>query len=174
MEIKQIQDKLNEMLSGTGRRLVFWYDDDASYEESIHDIVFADGAKLWIVTQDNWFETKLQIEVRDPESSYLLYAPFPRPDDRGNYLADIFYYSQHFYSDRLIQLMGELGIPASCQDEVKRFRKFWTAGNTEKFRKLGIEEMTRDKIQLGILCVLAGVRTLSFDELLRKVVLAGT
>ena len=39
MEIKQIQDKLNEMLSGTGRRLVFWYDDDASYEESIHDIV---------------------------------------------------------------------------------------------------------------------------------------
>ena len=174
MEIKQIQDKLNEMLSGTGRRLVFWYDDDASYEDSIHDIVLADGAKLWIVTQDNWFETKLQIEVRDPESSYLLYAPFPRPGDRGNYLADIFYYSQHFYSDRLIQLMGELGIPASCQDEVKRFRKFWTAGNTEKFRKLGIEEMTKDKLQLGIMCVLAGVRTLSFDELLRKVVLAGT
>lgn len=174
MEIKQIQDKLNEMLSGTGRRLVFWYDDDASYEDSIHDIVLADGAKLWIVTQDNWFETKLQIEVRDPESSYLLYAPFPRPDDRGNYLADIFYYSQHFYSDRLIQLMGELGIPASCQDEVKRFRKFWTAGNTEKFRKLGIEEMTKDKLRLGIMCVLAGVRTLSFDELLRKVVLAGT
>ena len=174
MDIKQIQDKLNEMLSGTGRRLVFWYDDDASYEDSIHDIVLADGAKLWIVTQDNWFETKLQIEVRDPESSYLLYAPFPRPDDRGNYLADIFYYSQHFYSDRLIQLMGELGIPASCQDEVKRFRKFWTAGNTEKFRKLGIEEMTKDKLRLGIMCVLAGVRTLSFDELLRKVVLAGT
>ena len=55
MEIKQIQDKLNEMLSGTGRRLVFWYDDDASYEDSIHDIVLADGAKLLIVSQDNWF-----------------------------------------------------------------------------------------------------------------------
>ena len=108
MDIKQIQDKLNEMLSGPGRRLVFWYDDDASYEESIQDLALAEGVKLWIVTETNWFETKLQIEVRDPASSYLLYAPFPRPDDRGHYLADLFYYSQHFYSDRLIQIMGDL------------------------------------------------------------------
>ena len=174
MDIKQIQDKLNEMLSGPGRRLVFWYDDDASYEESIRDLALAEGVKLWIVTETNWFETKLQIEMRDPDSSYLLYAPFPRPEDRGNFLADLFYYSQHFYSDRLVQIMGDLGIPASCQDEVKRFRKFWTGSNTEKFRKLGIEEITKEKLQLGILCVLAGVRTLSFDELLRKVVLSGT
>ena len=174
MDLKEIQDKLNQMLIGNGRKLVFWYDDDASYEENIRDFVLAEGVKLWIVTDNNWFETKLQMEVRDPDSSYLIYAPFPRPDDRENYLADLFYYSQHFYSDKLVQVMGDLGIPSSCQDEVKRFRKFWTAGNTEKFRKLGIEDITKDKLQLAILCVIAGVKALSFDELLKKVVLAGT
>ena len=173
MDLSGIQDKLNEMLTGTGRKLVFWYDDDASYEDSICDFALAEGAKLWVVTDSNWFETKLQIEERDPSSNYLIYAPFPRPDDRENYLADLFYYSQHFYSDKLVQLMGDLGIPASCMDEVKRFRKFWTTGNTEKFSKLSIEEMTEEKLHLGILCVLAGVKTLSFDELLKKLVLAG-
>ena len=174
MDLSGVQEKLNEMLTGTGRKLVFWYDDDASYEDSIRDFVLAEGAKLWVVTDSNWFETKLQIEERDPSSNYLIYAPFPRPDDRENYLTDLFYYSQHFYSDKLIQLMGDLGIPASCTDEVKRFRKFWTAGNTEKFSKLSIDDITTEKLHLGILCVLAGVKTLSFDEMLKKVVLAGT
>ena len=174
MDLKEIQDKLNAMFAGAERKLVFWYDDDASYEENIHDFELAEGVKLWIVTESNWFETKLQIEERDSESSYLIYAPFARPDDRENFLADIFYYSQHFYSDKLVQIMGDLGIPASCHDEVKRFRKFWTSGNTDKFRKLAIEDITKEKLHLGMLCVLANVKTLSFDELLKKTVLAGT
>ena len=82
MDLREIQDKLNLMLTGNGRKLVFWYDDDASYEENIRDFALAEGVKLWIVTDNNWFETKLQMEVRDPDSSYLIYAPFPRPDDR--------------------------------------------------------------------------------------------
>ena len=95
MDLKEIQDKLNTMLTGAGRKLVFWYDDDASYEENIRDFELVESTKLWIVTDSNWFETKLQIEERDPEGNYLIYAPFPRPDDRENFLADIFYYSQH-------------------------------------------------------------------------------
>ena len=134
MNQRDVQDKLNLLLTGSGRKIVFWYDDDAAYEENIHDFELAEGVKLWIVTKSNWFETKLQIEERDLESSYLIYAPFARPDDRENFLADIFYYSQHFYSDKLVQIMGDLGIPISCQDEVKRFRKFWTSGNIDKFR----------------------------------------
>ncbi|MBR3244382.1 MAG: BREX-1 system phosphatase PglZ type A [Parasporobacterium sp.] len=174
MNLIEIQEIINEMLTGNGRQLVFWYDDDASYEETVHDFELTDDAKLWILTDNNWFETKVQIEERDPNGNYLIYAPFPRPDDRENCLADIFYYSKHFYSDKLVQIMGDLNIPASCQDEVKRFRRFWTAGNTEKFQKLEIEDITKEKLHLGILCVLAGIKTLSFDEMLKKVVLAGT
>lgn len=57
MDLKEIQDKLNSMLTGTGRKLVFWYDDDGSYEENIHDFELVSGTKLWIVTDSNWFET---------------------------------------------------------------------------------------------------------------------
>ena len=80
MDFQDIQEKINAMLEGDSRQLVFWYDDDGSYEENIRDFQLADGCKLWLVTKDNWFETKLQIEERDPQTSYLIYAPFVRPD----------------------------------------------------------------------------------------------
>ena len=136
MELQDVQNKLNLMLSGTERKIVFWYDDDAAYEEDIEQLELAPGNKKWILTQDNWFETKLLLEVQDTTSNYLVYAPFSRPEDKDNFLADIFYYSEHFYSDKMIQLCGELGIPIECQDEVKRYKKFWTVNNTTKFQKL--------------------------------------
>ena len=57
MDLKEIQDKLNAMFAGADRKLVFWYDDDASYEENIHDFEFAEGVKLWIGEEN----TKSQI-----------------------------------------------------------------------------------------------------------------
>ena len=86
---------------------------------------------------------------------------------------DIFYYSEHFYSDKLIQLMGEMNIPPECQDEVKKYKKFWAGNNLQKFKSLEIDNYTNDTIDLGILCVLAGVKALSFEEMLRKTILAG-
>jgi len=61
----------------------------------------------------------LQIEERDTETNYLLYALFPRPDDRVNYLADMFYYSEHFYSDKLVQLMGDMLYDAGLREYYK-------------------------------------------------------
>lgn len=174
MDLQEIQNKLNTLLSGTERKIVFWYDDDASYAEDIQGLELAEGNKIWQLNDHNWFETKLLLEERDTESNYLVYAPFARPDDKENSLADIFYYSEHFYSDKLVQLMGDLNIPISCQDEMKKYKKFWTAGNVVKFQNLNISDYTPDKLILGILCVLAGVKTLSFDELMRKVILTGT
>ena len=173
MELHDIENKLNMLLTGSGRKIVFWYDDDAEYEEDIENIHLAEGNKLWVLTDSNWFETKLLLEVKDKQSNYLIYAPFPRPDDKENLLADTFYYSEHFYSDKMIQLCGELGIPANCQDEVKLFKKFWTSNNTEKFKNLNIGEYTVASIDLGMLCVLAAVKTCNFEELLRKVLLSG-
>jgi len=86
--------------------LVFWYDEDAEYTEEIDSITLSEGHKLWKVTENNWFETKLQVEIRDKDTSYLLYAPF-------------------------------------------------------------------DNIDLGIMCVLAGVRVLSLEELTKSVLLGG-
>lgn len=172
MDLTEIQNKINGLLSGTERKIVFWYDDDAEYQEDIKNIVLKEGNKLHILTQDNWFETKLLLEVRDTESNYLIYAPFKRPDDRENHLADTFYYSEHFYSDKIVQLCGDLGILGDCQDTVKKYKRFWTSKNTQKFKDLQILEYTKNTVELGIMCVLTSVKVLSFEELLKKVILS--
>ena len=35
MDLQEIQDKLSTFLSGTERKIVFWYDDNGAYEEDI-------------------------------------------------------------------------------------------------------------------------------------------
>ena len=174
MDLQEIQNKINDLLSGSERKIVFWYDDEGSYTDDVDSIELEDDAKLWKLTASNSFETKLLLEVKDKSSSYLVYAPFSRPDDKEDYLADIYYYSEHFYSDKLVQLMGDMVIPSDCQEEVKRFKRFWTTGNVEKFKALQIGYFTPNNIDLGFMCVIAGVKSLNFEELLRKVILSGT
>lgn len=173
MELQEIQDKLNILLEGTERKIVFWYDDDAAYAEDIDQLQLSEDSKVIRLNGRNNFSTKLLLEHQDLETNYLVYAPFGRPEDKENSLADIFYYSEHFYSDKLIQMMGDLNIPPECQDEVKKYKKFWAGNNLKKFKELEIDNYTDDSIDLGILCVLAGVKTLSFEECLKKVILAG-
>lgn len=173
MDLQEISEKINLLLSGDNRKIVFWYDEDAEYIDEIDNITLSENFKLWKVTENNWFETKLQIEIRDKEKSYLLYAPFKRPDDRENHLADLYYYSEHFYSDKLNQIMREMGVPSEYQGEVKKYRNFWSSGNLGKFNALKIQSFSNDSIDLGIMCVLAGVRVLSFEELTKSVLLGG-
>lgn len=173
MDLKEIQEKLNILLEGTERKIVFWYDDDASYADEVEKLQLEGNSKIIKLTGNNSFATKLLLEHQDLKTNYLVYAPFARPEDKENPLVDIFYYSNHFYSDKLIQLMGELEIPPECQDEVKLYKKFWAGNNLERFRNLGIETYTNESIDLGILCVLAGVKSLNFEEMLRKTILAG-
>ncbi|MBQ8923428.1 MAG: BREX-1 system phosphatase PglZ type A, partial [Lachnospiraceae bacterium] len=160
-------------LNGEVRKLVFWYDEDAEYIDEIDGIQLDGNSKLWKVSENNWFETKLQIEERDTETNYLLYAPFPRPDDRVNHLADMFYYSEHFYSDKLVQLMGDMNIPNEFQDEIKKYKRFWSSGNVKKFMSYGITDYSVENIDLGIMCVLAGIKVLSIEELAKAVLLEG-
>lgn len=173
MDVHEIQDKLNILLEGTERKIAFWYDDDGSYSDEIDQLQLTGKSKVIRLTGKNNFATKLLLEHQDLTTSYLVYAPFARPEDKENSLADIFYYSEHFYSDKIVQMMGDLNIPVECQDEVKLYKKFWAGSNLQKFKDLKIEKYTVDSIDIGILCVLAGTKTLSFEEMLRRTILAG-
>ena len=42
-----------------------------------------------------------------------------------------------------------------------------------KFQNLQIIDYTSEKLALGVMCVLAGIKTVSFEELMKKIVLAG-
>lgn len=79
MELQDIQEKINNLLAGTERKIVFWYDDDASYADDIDALQLEDGCKVLKLTGKNNFAAKLLLEKQGTETSYLVYAPFARP-----------------------------------------------------------------------------------------------
>ncbi len=57
---------------------------------------------------------------------------------------------------------------------MKKYKKFWNATNTTKFQNLQITDYTPDKLALGVMCVLAGIKMVSFEELMKKIVFVDT
>ena len=64
INLKQIIDRLNTEFTGETRKLVFWYDDKAEFEEDI-DTVELDNAKVYKLKKDNQFYTKYFLERED-------------------------------------------------------------------------------------------------------------
>lgn len=50
MELQDIQEKINNLLAGTERKIVFGYDDDASYADDIDALQLEDGCKVLKLT----------------------------------------------------------------------------------------------------------------------------
>lgn len=172
LNLKQIENRLNEEFasgSGDSRKLVFWYDDKAEFAEDI-DSLQLESAKILHLTEHNQFKTKLFLEQEDQNSNYLIYAPFSKPDVHENHLEDILLYSKRFYADRASLLMADLGIHESLKPLLEKHISFFAnKERTKKFYDLGISDYNSRNIRLGMLCVLANVRTCSFEEVLRVI-----
>jgi uncharacterized protein (TIGR02687 family) len=173
MNLQTIQEKLNEEFRSSERKLVFWYDDNAEFVEEV-DSLQLENAKLHKLTGDNALYTKYFLECEDQENSYLIYAPFPKPADKENHLADMVYYSKQFYADRVSLLCADLHIPEKYKDQLSQYTKFWRSNDRiEKFAALGIENYNPETIEIGLLAVIAGVKTPSFEEVLKTVIISG-
>ncbi|MHA0855678.1 BREX-1 system phosphatase PglZ type A [Paenibacillus sp. CMAA1364] len=173
MNLQTIQEKLNEEFKSSERKLVFWYDDNGEFAEEVDSLELA-NASLHKLTGDNALYTKYLLECKDLENSYLIYAPFPKPMDRENHLADMIYYSKQFYADRVSLLCADLHIPERYKEQLSGYPKFWRSNErVEKFATLGIENYNPETIEIGLLSVMAGVRTPSFEEILKTVIISG-
>ena len=169
MNIQQIADRLNAAFAGDGRRLVFWYDDDGAFLEDVRNLTL-DNAKICFLQPDNQFAVKLLLERQDPESSYLVYAPFPKPDVRNNHLEDTLLYSKRFYADRTSLLSAELGIGEQYRPVIGKYLKFFASKERiQRFCDLEIEHFSEERIITGLLSVICRTRTCSFEEVMRAV-----
>ena len=167
LNLKQITDKLNVEFAGDTRKLVFWYDDKSEFADDI-DTLELMGAKIRHLEQDNQFYTKYLLERLDPTSSYLIYAPFPKPNVRDNHLEDTLLYSKRFYADRASLLAVDLGIDEKYKPVIQQYIKFFGAKDrTQKFYDLEIENFTRQSIEVALMSVLCRTRTASFEEVIR-------
>ena len=174
MDLKSIQEKLNNMFTGSERQLVFWYDDNAGFAEKIDDIKL-DNAKLYKLRKDNYFYTKYFFECVDKVNNYLVYAPFPQPADKDNHLADTIYYSKLFYADIISLVCVDLHIPNQYKEHLERYPKFWDAmERQDKFMALGIESYNDEIIDIALLAVLANVKVPNFEEIVKTMITSGS
>ena len=88
-------------------RLVFWYDQDGTHKDALDqleipaDVVQIDGNEWWI---------KHRVLMEKPETHFLLYAPYVRPDDEDNWLLDLVLAGFAFSTDLSQTYREELGL----------------------------------------------------------------
>ncbi len=170
LNLKQITDKLNSEFSGDTRKLVFWYDEKAEFADDMDTLELV-GAKVYRLELDNQFYTKYFLERVDRETSYLIYAPFPKPLLKDNHLADTLSYSKQFFATRAELIASDLHIDDSNKGVIQKYIKFFGAKErTQKFYDLEIENFTKESIEVALMSVLCKTRTASFEEVLRVVI----
>ncbi len=173
MNLDKIIEKLSEIFGNSERRqIVFWYDEKKEFEEEIKTLTL-ENVKIHVLTGKNYFETKYLLEIQDKDTNYLIYAPFKRPEDSKNSLADIYHYSRAFSADRITLIADEAKIPYALRDTIKKYDKFWNRKErVEKFRAATkiLKPENEQNIVLGILAVLCGVKHPRFNTILKKVI----
>ena len=169
LNLKQITDKLNSEFASDVRKLVFWYDANAEFEEDI-DSIELENAKVLHLEQDNQFYVKYFLEREDTTTNYLVYAPFAKPSIRDNHLADTIRYSKEFFADRASLLTIDLGIDERFKPVIQHYIKFFAnKDRTQKFYDLEIESFNRSTIEVALMSVFCKNKTASFEEVLRAV-----
>ena len=174
LNLKQIVDKLNTEFSGDTRKLVFWYDEKGEFAEDIDGIELA-NAKVYKLEQGNQFYTKYFLEKVDTITNYLVYAPFPKPSVPENHLEDMLAYSKRFYADRASLLLVDLGIEEKYKPVIEKHIKFFAnKDRTQRFYDLEIENFNEENIQIGLMSAICRIRTCSFDEVIRALIMDDT
>ena len=169
LNLKQITDKLNSEFASDVRKLVFWYDANAEFQEDI-DSIELENAKVLHLEPDNQFYIKYFLEREDTTTNYLVYAPFAKPSIRDNHLADTIRYSKEFFADRASLLTLDLGIDERYKPVIQHYIKFFAnKDRTQKFYNLEIENFNRSTIEVALMSVLCKDKTASFEEVLRSI-----
>lgn len=126
LDLTEIENKLNEGFSG-GQRIIFWYDSNASFEESVDDLQLPD-VKILHLTDRNAYRVKIQIEHDEPDQKFLLYAPFAKPSPENYHLEDIYCYSREFHATRLSLIANEIGLPDRLMESLTSIGAFFGEG----------------------------------------------
>lgn len=171
MDLQNIQEQLNNEFSKEDTRIIFWFDDKGEYEDEVSELQL-DNAKLHILDGTNWFYSKWLLNESDTESKHLVYTPFPKPSDAENPLADMYYYSVPYYTDRVSQLSQEIGIDNKFKEHLSQYQNFWKNKDwIKQFKELNIDHFNVETIDIGLIAVLTDVKTPNFEEITRQLLL---
>ncbi len=87
MNIDQINRKLTRIFKEEKKRIVFWYDGEKEFEESL-PAVHVEDVTLLRLDEIGALDLKIRIETQDNKGKYLLYAPYYEPEPEKDWLLD--------------------------------------------------------------------------------------
>lgn len=166
---EMLQNMLNrEPVNAAVRNIIFWYDSDREFEIFINDFSF-DNTKVVSLNGHNSFKVKYMIEIEDPESNFLVYAPFERPADRENWLLDIEKYAEDFSTDRAAYELRRMGlVEEELKPVIKKNLKFFdNEKRVAKLQSYAISRYTPLNFEIAIISALAKLKAPDLDELVR-------
>src|SRR5699024_3537932 len=175
MDLNQITTTLTNIFNGPlkegeRRKIVFWTDMD---EEFVNDYEKVDIADVNVIHlhENNQFYVKHLLEEEDTGNSYLIYTNLD-VTSKDNWLYDTVMYSKTFYADRVSLIMNDLGIESSLRPVVQNYIKFFNSNKrAEKFKAFEIHTYTKEMIELAMMNVICGRKSLDFESVLRTVLM---
>ena len=180
LNLTEIENKLNTEFS-SGERIVFWYDDDGSFENQVDNLNLPE-VTIHHLSDCNSFRTKLMIEHDRPEDKFLIYAPFAKPKVDRNHLEDTLRYSREFFADRLSLIAADIGLPDRFHSALKEITPFFGLGSKitkdttkrtnafiEAAASVELSNANEEDIPLIAMCVVADARNITVDDLIYAV-----
>lgn len=153
------------------RRVIFWYDEDKEFEDSIADLQL-DNAKVLVLNGHNSFAAKKQLVTDDPQGNYLVYCPMSYESPEKNWLLNIELYSEEFRADLNSIWMDEMGLPATpvLRTQIKGYRKFFNAKDRRaKVAGMSSRINTAAQLHTAVMSALSGLKQPSPNGVIRAV-----
>ena len=153
--LRQIEDRLRAMFTpGEQRKLVFWYDESASFENEVSQLNIP-GVTVYRMEPRTQFATKWMLELEHPDESFLIYASFAKPLLEENHLADMLRYSQEYSTDKATMIAQDFNLDEKTKLFVQEHINFFAAQDrTKRFYDLGTPAYTEETFALAMLAVL--------------------
>jgi uncharacterized protein (TIGR02687 family) len=179
-ELLNLFHKQQEENTFANRSIVFWYDPQSETRDfsEVEEAITGENIKIHYLDQNSAFRTKVLLEIEDTENSYLIYAPFPKPEDRENFLLDILLYSGkygEFQADEIAIRMKELRLDhLVIRDFLEEHTRFFeNRQRVVKFQKLLPNNPTVDQVKQTMLAVLCNAKSIQPQDILKSVLASG-
>jgi uncharacterized protein (TIGR02687 family) len=179
MDTAQLENALIalfERRSGIGgRKLVFWYDPKAEFEGAFEELDIGSGIQK-IKLEGTPFTVKHRVLVQEPDSSFLLYAPFAEPRPQENWLLDLQMQGESFSADRAAMLFKQYGLhQRNLQDYLRDHLAFFNnKRRREALDDIGLApESGEMELRIAMMCALVGLKVADAAQLLRTLLMKG-
>jgi uncharacterized protein (TIGR02687 family) len=155
MDIKQINQTLARIYKEENKRIIFWYDGEKEFEESLPSIQ-VDDATILRLDEIGAFDLKIRLETRDIKDKFILYAPYYEPAPEKDWHFDIKLYSYFFHADKASILINELGLENQSMRPFIKERKtfFRNQDRLDRLKKWTDPGDREDEIDLKMITVL--------------------